>query len=92
MDQGIGCKIGVRIELEEDGWQPVLHLERKNYGKQEEAWKKKKDSVGEELADIAKEFSLSEEEISLICEEEGYIIRFKLADLWGKLLHKVYRI
>lgn len=46
----------------------------------------------EELADIAKEFSLSEEEISLICEEEGYIIRFKLADLWGKLLHKVYRI
>ena len=46
----------------------------------------------EELADIAKEFSLSEEEISLICEEEGYVIRFKLADLWGKLLHKVYRI
>ena len=46
----------------------------------------------EELADIAKEFSLSEEEISLICEEEGYIIRFKLAELWGKLLHKVYRI
>ena len=46
----------------------------------------------EELADIAKEFSLSEEEISLICEEDGYIIRFKLADLWGKLLHKVYQI
>ena len=37
-----------------------------------------------DLADIGKEFSLSEEEISLICEEKGYIIRFRLADLWGR--------
>ena len=44
----------------------------------------------EELAEIGKEFSLSEEEISLICEEKGYIIRFRLADLWGKLLHKMH--
>ena len=45
-----------------------------------------------DLADIGKEFSLSEEEISLICEEKGYIIRFKLADLWGKLLHKMHQM
>ena len=45
-----------------------------------------------DLADIGKEFSLSEEEISLICEEKGYIIRFRLADLWGKLLHKMHQI
>ena len=44
----------------------------------------------EDLAAIAKEFSLSDEEISLICEEEGYVIRFKLADLLGKLLHKIH--
>ena len=46
----------------------------------------------EDLADIGKEFSLSEEEISLICEEKGYIIRFRLADLWGKLLHKMHQM
>lgn len=46
----------------------------------------------EELAEIGKEFSLSEEEISLICEEKGYIIRFRLADLWGKLLHKMHQM
>ena len=45
-----------------------------------------------DLADIGKEFSLSEEEISLICEEKGYIIRFRLADLWGKLLHKMHQM
>ena len=46
----------------------------------------------EELAEIGKEFSLSEEEISLICEEKGYIIRFRLADMWGKLLHKMHQM
>lgn len=46
----------------------------------------------EELAEIAKEFSFTEKEISLICKEEGYIIRFRLADLWGKLLHKMHQI
>ena len=46
----------------------------------------------EDLADIAKEFSLTEKEISLICEEKGYIIRFRLADLWGKLLHQMHQI
>ena len=45
-----------------------------------------------DLADIGKEFSLSEEEISLICEEKGYIIRFRLADLWGKFLHKMHQM
>ena len=45
-----------------------------------------------DLADSGKEFSLSEEEISLICEEKGYIIRFRLADLWGKLLHKMHQM
>lgn len=45
-----------------------------------------------DLADIGKEFSLSEEEISLICEDKGYIIRFRLADLWGKLLHKMHQM
>lgn len=46
----------------------------------------------EELAEIGKAFSLSEEEISLICEEKGYIIRFRLADLWGKFLHKMHQM
>ncbi len=46
----------------------------------------------EDLAEIGKAFSLSEEEISLICEEKGYIIRFRLADLWGKLLHKMHQM
>lgn len=46
----------------------------------------------EELAEIAKEFSFTEKEISLICKEEGYIIRFRLADLWGKLLHKIHQM
>ncbi|MBR5536608.1 MAG: stage II sporulation protein R [Clostridia bacterium] len=46
----------------------------------------------EELVSIAAEFSLSDEEISLICEEEGYIIRFKLADLWGKFVGRMRQI
>ena len=46
----------------------------------------------EDLAEIGKAFSLSEEEISLICEEKGYIIRFRLADLWGRLLHKMHQM
>ena len=45
----------------------------------------------EDLAAIAKEFSLSDEEISLICEEDGYISRFKLADLWGKFLRGMHQ-
>lgn len=46
----------------------------------------------EELVEIAKEFSFTEKEISLICEEKGYIIRFRLADLWGKFLHKMHQM
>ena len=46
----------------------------------------------EDLAEIGKAFSLSEEEISLIGEEKGYIIRFRLADLWGRLLHKMHQM
>ncbi len=34
---------------------------------------------------VAREAGLSEDEIGLICEENGYVIRFKLVDLWGKL-------
>jgi len=41
----------------------------------------------EELAETAKKYGWTEKEISLICEEKGYIIRFRLADLWGKLQH-----
>lgn len=43
----------------------------------------------EDLKSIAAEAGLSEQEIGLICEEKGYVIRFKLVDLWGKLLHKI---
>lgn len=43
----------------------------------------------EDLESIAAEAGLSEQEIGLICEEKGYVIRFKLVDLWGKLLHKI---
>ena len=46
----------------------------------------------EDLESIGKEFSLSDEEISLICEEKGYIIRFRLADLWGKFLHRMHQM
>ena len=43
----------------------------------------------EELKEIAQEAGLSKKEIFLICEEKGYIIRFKLADFWGKILHQI---
>ena len=39
----------------------------------------------EELIETAKKYGWTEKEISLICEERGYIIRFRLADFWGKL-------
>lgn len=45
-----------------------------------------------ELEEIAKESGLSDEEISLICEEKGYVLRFQLIDLWGKLVHKLREI
>ena len=38
---------------------------------------------------VAREAGLSEEEIGLICEEEGYVIRFRLVDWWGKLMHRL---
>lgn len=34
---------------------------------------------------MAREAGLTEDEIGLICEEEGYVIRFRLLDLWGKV-------
>lgn len=43
----------------------------------------------EELEEIAASAGLSEKEISFICEENGYILRFQLVDLWGKLVHKL---
>lgn len=42
-----------------------------------------------ELEEIAASAGLSEKEISFICEENGYILRFQLVDLWGKLVHKL---
>lgn len=46
----------------------------------------------EDLEEIARKSGLSEEEISLICEEKGYVLRFQLMDLWGKLVHKLREI
>ena len=43
----------------------------------------------EELKGIAAEAGFNPKEISLICEEHGYIIRFKLADFWGKIMHRM---
>lgn len=40
----------------------------------------------EEVKNTAKEFGLDEKEIFLIFEEKGYIIRFMLADFWGKIM------
>ena len=37
---------------------------------------------------VAREAGLTENEIGLICEEDGYVIRFQLIDWWGKLMHK----
>ncbi len=42
-----------------------------------------------DLEEIAAEAGLSEKEISFICEEKGYVLRFQLVDLWGKLVHKL---
>ena len=42
-----------------------------------------------ELEEIAASAGLSEKEISLICEKNGYVLRFQLVDLWGKLVHKL---
>lgn len=41
-----------------------------------------------ELEEIAASAGLSEKEVSFICEEKGYVLRFQLVDLWGKLVHK----
>ena len=35
------------------------------------------------------EDGLTEDEIGLIFEENGYVIRFQLIDWWGKALHKL---
>ena len=42
-----------------------------------------------ELEEIAASAGLSEKEISFICEEKGYILRFQLVDLWGKFVHQL---
>ena len=42
-----------------------------------------------ELEEIAVSSGLSEKEISFICEEKGYVLRFQLVDLWGKLVQKL---
>ncbi len=41
---------------------------------------------------VAREAGLTQDEIGLICEEEGYVIRFQLVDWWGKVLHKLREI
>lgn len=42
-----------------------------------------------DLEKIALSAGLSEKEISFICEENGYVLRFQLVDLWGKVVHKL---
>ena len=46
----------------------------------------------ENLAEIAASAGLSEKEISFICEENGYVLRFQLVDFWGKVVHKLREI
>lgn len=41
---------------------------------------------------VAREAGLTDEEIGLICEEEGYVLRFQLVDWWGKMLRKLHEI
>lgn len=36
---------------------------------------------------LARSAGLTEEEIGLICGQKGYVLRFKLAELWGQLMH-----
>jgi len=45
-----------------------------------------------DLAEIAGAAGLTQKEISFICEENGYVLRFQLVDLWGKLVHKLREI
>lgn len=42
-----------------------------------------------ELKEIAAEAGFDEKEISLICGEKRCIIRFRLADFWGRILHRM---
>ena len=42
-----------------------------------------------ELEEIAASAGLSKKEISFICEEKGYVLRFQLVDFWGKLVEKI---
>ena len=41
----------------------------------------------EDWETVAREAGLTQDEIGLICEEKGYVLRFLLADFWGKLVH-----
>lgn len=38
---------------------------------------------------VAREAGLTEDEIGLICEQEGYVLRFRLLDWWGRLMHLI---
>lgn len=40
-----------------------------------------------DVEELAQSAGLSEQEIGLICGEEGYALRFRLVELWGQLLH-----
>ena len=42
-----------------------------------------------ELEEIAASAGLTKKEISFICEEKGYVLRFQLVDFWGKLVEKI---
>lgn len=46
----------------------------------------------EDWETVAREAGLTEDEIGLICEEEGYVIRFRLLDWWGRLKHLIREI
>lgn len=41
----------------------------------------------QDVETLARSAGLSEDEIGLICGEEGYAVRFRLVELWGKLMH-----
>ena len=41
-----------------------------------------------DLSEIAEEAGLTEDEIALLCEDNApYVVRFKIVELWGKLLN-----
>ena len=45
-------------------------------------------SCEEDVEELAARAGLTEDEVAFLCDEnEGYVLRFKIAELWGRLLH-----